>query len=46
VRRYTVRFTDEAEKDLLRLHDFLVEQDARAADCALAARHQREDDYY
>jgi plasmid stabilization system protein ParE len=35
--RFTVRFTPEAESDLLRLFDFLVEQDLAAAERAEAA---------
>lgn len=35
--RFTVRFTPEAESDLLRLFDFLVEQDFEAAERAEAA---------
>jgi plasmid stabilization system protein ParE len=34
---YAVRFTPEAEADLLRLYDFLLEQ-ARDGDCAVAER--------
>jgi plasmid stabilization system protein ParE len=37
VRRYTVRFTPEAEDDLLRLYDFLLERDQRSAERALDA---------
>jgi len=37
VRRYTVRFTEEAEADLIRLYDFLLDKDVRAADRALRA---------
>jgi plasmid stabilization system protein ParE len=37
VRRYRVRFTPEAEEDLLRLYDFLLEKDLRAAERALKA---------
>jgi plasmid stabilization system protein ParE len=37
VRRFKVRFTREAERDLLRLYDFLLEKDLAAADRALAA---------
>jgi len=37
VRRYTVRFTPEAEDDLLRLYDFLLERDLRSAERALDA---------
>lgn len=37
MRRYTVRFTEDAETDLIRLYDFLPEKDARAADRALKA---------
>jgi plasmid stabilization system protein ParE len=36
-RRYGVRFTPEAEEDLLRLYDFLPEKDLGAAERALAA---------
>ena len=35
--RYKVRFTPEAEADLLRLFDFLLEQDVAAAEKARAA---------
>lgn len=35
--RFQVRFTEEAEEDLLRLFDFLVEQDFATAGCAEAA---------
>lgn len=37
MKRYKVRFTQEAEDDLLRLYDFLLEQDASAAERALDA---------
>ncbi|MEW6689758.1 MAG: type II toxin-antitoxin system RelE/ParE family toxin [Pseudomonadota bacterium] len=37
MRRYKVRFTPEAEADLLRLYDFLLEKDLGAAERALAA---------
>jgi plasmid stabilization system protein ParE len=37
VKRYTVRFTPEAEDDLLRLYDFLLERDQRSAERALDA---------
>lgn len=37
MRRHTVRFTEEAEADLLRLHDFLIEEHPRAARSAHAA---------
>jgi plasmid stabilization system protein ParE len=37
VNRYTVRFTPEAEHDLLRLYDFLLERDVTAAEHALDA---------
>jgi plasmid stabilization system protein ParE len=37
VRRYAVRFTKEAEDDLTRLYDFLLERDLRAAARALVA---------
>lgn len=33
--RYNVRFTPEAEDDLLRLYDFLLEKDLNAAEKAL-----------
>jgi plasmid stabilization system protein ParE len=33
--RYTVRFTPDAEDDLLRLYDFLIEHDLDAAERAL-----------
>jgi plasmid stabilization system protein ParE len=35
--RYHVRFTADAEADLLRLYDFLIEKDLDAAKRALAA---------
>jgi len=35
--QYKVRFTPEAEDDLLRLYDFLLEKDLAAAERALAA---------
>jgi plasmid stabilization system protein ParE len=35
--RYKVRFTPEAEDDLLRLYDFLLEQDLAAAERAMEA---------
>ena len=35
--RYKVRFTPEAELDLLRLYDFLLEKDLAAAERALEA---------
>lgn len=35
--RYKVRFTPEAEEDLLRLYDFLLEKDVTAAERALNA---------
>lgn len=37
MRRYKVRFTLEAEEDLLRLYDFLLVKDLGAAERALAA---------
>lgn len=37
MRRYRVRFTPEAEEDLLRLYEFLLEKDLRAAEHALRA---------
>jgi plasmid stabilization system protein ParE len=37
MKRYKVRFTPEAEADLLRLFDFLLEQDVAAAEKARAA---------
>ena len=37
MRRYPVRFTEEAEKDLLRLYDFLLANDPGAADRSLRA---------
>ena len=37
MRRYRVRFTPEAEADLLRLYDFLLERDIGAAERALQA---------
>ena len=35
--RYRIRFTPEAEDDLLRLYDFLLEKDVTAAERALDA---------
>jgi plasmid stabilization system protein ParE len=37
MRRYRVRLTPEAEEDLLRLYDFLLERDLAAAERALHA---------
>jgi plasmid stabilization system protein ParE len=37
MRRYVVRFTPEAEADLARLYDLLVDADLDAAEAALAA---------
>lgn len=37
MKRYKVRFTPEAEDDLLRLYDFLLERDVIAAERALDA---------
>ncbi|MGH9577354.1 MAG: type II toxin-antitoxin system RelE/ParE family toxin [Terriglobales bacterium] len=37
MRRYRVRFTPEAEEDLLRLYDFLLDKDLGAAERALEA---------
>ena len=37
MRRYKVRFTPEAEDDLLRLYDFLLERDVATAERALDA---------
>ena len=37
MKRYKVRFTPEAEDDLLRLYDFLLEKDVIAAERALDA---------
>jgi plasmid stabilization system protein ParE len=37
VKRYKVRFTLEAENDLLRLYDFLLERDVPGAERALNA---------
>ena len=37
VERYKVRFTPEAEEDLLRLNDFLLEKDVTAAERAMDA---------
>jgi plasmid stabilization system protein ParE len=37
VKRYNVRFTPEAQDDLLRLYDFLLEKDISAAENALEA---------
>ena len=40
MRRYKIRFTEEAEQDLARLYEFLLEVDVDAADQALKAiRH-------
>lgn len=36
-RRWQVRFTKHAEQDLLRLYEFLIEADLRAAEDAVAA---------
>jgi len=37
VKRYRVRFTPEAERDLIRLYEFLLEKDLAAAERALSA---------
>ena len=37
MRQYHVRFTPEAEDDLLRLYEFLLERDLNAAELALKA---------
>lgn len=37
MKRYRVRFTPDAEDDLLRLYDFLLEKDLAAAEGALEA---------
>lgn len=37
MRRHLVRFTEEAEADLLRLYDFLIEKDPASAGRALVA---------
>ena len=37
MKRYKVRFTPEAEDDLLRLYDFLLEKNVAAAERALVA---------
>ncbi len=37
MKQYRVRFTPEAEDDLLRLYDFLLERDLNAANRALKA---------
>lgn len=37
MRSFKVRFTPDAEEDILRLYDFLAEKDVKAADRALAA---------
>jgi plasmid stabilization system protein ParE len=37
LKRYKIRFTPEAEDDLLRLYDFLLEKDITAAERALDA---------
>lgn len=41
---YKVRFTPEAEDDLIRLYDFILARDA--GDFRVAVRHQRESDYH
>ncbi|MGH8673268.1 MAG: type II toxin-antitoxin system RelE/ParE family toxin [Burkholderiales bacterium] len=40
MRRYRVRFTPEAQEDLLRLYDFLLEKDLGAAQRALETIEQ------
>lgn len=40
MKRYTVRFTREAEADLIRLYDFLLAADMKAAEHALEAIRQ------
>ena len=40
MKRYRVRFTPEAEDDLLRLYDFLLDKDVSAAERALDAIRQ------
>lgn len=37
MKRYHIRFTPDAEDDLLRLYDFLLEKDLAAAESALEA---------
>ena len=37
MKRYKVRFTPEAEDDLLRLYDFMLDKNVSAAERALAA---------
>lgn len=37
MKRYKVRFTPDAEEDLLRLYDFLLERDILLAERAIAA---------
>jgi plasmid stabilization system protein ParE len=37
VRRYAIRFTEEAKTDIERLYEFLLAKDVRAAEHALAA---------
>lgn len=37
MRRFAVRYTPEAEQDLLRLYDFLLKKDVAAAERALQA---------
>ena len=37
MKRYRIRFTPDAEDDLLRLYDFLLEKDLAAAESALEA---------
>jgi plasmid stabilization system protein ParE len=39
MKKYRVRFTPDAEEDLLRLYDFLLEVDVAAAERALEAIH-------
>jgi len=39
MKRYRVRFTPDAEDDLLRLYDFLLQKDLAAAERALEAIH-------
>ena len=41
MRRYRVRFTQDAEKDLMRLYEFLLEHDLSAAERAAAAVAKR-----
>ena len=46
MKRYKVRFTPEAEDDLLRLYDFLLEKDVVAAESALEAIKKKQSSYF